>query len=137
MIAIGGAIGTGLFFASGLADSQRDPRAMPPTRSWPWRVLHDAVAGRDGTQLPIPARSKPTRTLRRSVNGFPSAGITGSAGRSTLAAELVAGALIVQFWSQSNSTAWVIGFFVMLLALNLLRCGHARRSMVSSIKVVT
>src|ERR1700761_3925500 len=39
----------------------------------------------------------------------------------TLAAELVAGALIVQFWyPQSNSTLWAMGFFSLLLVLNLL-----------------
>src|SRR5260370_38440911 len=39
----------------------------------------------------------------------------------TLAAELVAGTLIVQFWfPHSNSTLWAMGFFSVLLALNLL-----------------
>ncbi len=39
----------------------------------------------------------------------------------TLAAELVAGALIVQFWfPHSNSAFWAMGFFAVLLALNLL-----------------
>ena len=39
----------------------------------------------------------------------------------TLAAELVAGALIVQFWfPHSNSALWAVGFFALLLALNLL-----------------
>ena len=39
----------------------------------------------------------------------------------TLAAELVAGSLIVQFWfPHSNSTLWAMGFFAVLLALNLL-----------------
>ena len=46
----------------------------------------------------------------------------------TLAAELVAGSLIVQFWfPHSSSTLWAVGFFVLLLALNMLSVKGLRR----------
>jgi lysine-specific permease len=58
----------------------------------------------------------------------------------TLAAELVAGALIVQFWfPHSNSTLWAVGFFSVLLALNLLsvRAYAEAEYWFAGIKVVT
>ena len=58
----------------------------------------------------------------------------------TLAAELVAGALIVQFWfPHSNSAYWAMGFFAVLLALNLLsvRAYAEAEYWFAGIKVVT
>jgi lysine-specific permease len=58
----------------------------------------------------------------------------------TLAAELVAGALIVKFWfPDSNSALWAAGFLVLLLALNLLsvRAYAEAEYWFSSIKVST
>ncbi|MDP9065351.1 MAG: amino acid permease, partial [Pseudomonadota bacterium] len=58
----------------------------------------------------------------------------------TLAAELVAGALIVQFWfPHSASTLWAMGFFALLLALNLLsvKAYAEAEYWFASIKVVT
>ena len=58
----------------------------------------------------------------------------------TLAAELVAGALIVQFWfPHSNSAFWAMGFFAVLLALNLLsvRAYAEAEYWFAGIKVVT
>jgi lysine-specific permease len=58
----------------------------------------------------------------------------------TLAAELVAGALIVKFWfPDSNSTYWAMGFFALLMGLNLLsvRAYAEAEYWFASIKVVT
>jgi len=104
MIAIGGAIGTGLFFASGGAIAQAGPGGAMLAYATMGLAVYCMMQslGEMATQLP-----PPHSRLVRGVSGallsirhwvLRSAGTTGSAGRSTLAAELVAGALIVQFW---------------------------------------
>ncbi len=58
----------------------------------------------------------------------------------TLAAEFVAGALIVQFWfPDTNPTYWAMGFFVLLMSLNLLsvKAYAEAEYWFSGIKVVT
>src|SRR6202011_1526874 len=58
----------------------------------------------------------------------------------TLAAELVAGSLVVQFWfPNSNSTLWAMGFFSLLMGLNLLsvKAYAEAEYWFASIKVVT
>lgn len=124
MIAIGGAIGTGLFFASGAAISEAGPGGAMVA----YGVMAVAVycmmqsLGEMATQLPIPGSFEahaerfvdPSLGFAVGWNYWFSWGIT-------LAAELVAGALIVQFWfPHSDSTLWVMGFFAGLLGLNLL-----------------
>jgi len=124
MIAIGGAIGTGLFFASGAAISQ----AGPGGAMLAYGVMALAVycmmqsLGEMATQLPIPGsfEAYAERFIDPSL-GFAVGWNYWFSWAVTLAAELVAGALIVQFWfPDSNSTLWVMGFFVGLLGLNLL-----------------
>ncbi len=124
MIAIGGAIGTGLFFASGGAIAQ----AGPGGALLAYGIMGLAVycmmqsLGEMATQLPIPGSFEayaerfidPSFAFAVGWNYWFSWSIT-------LAAELVAGSLIVQFWfPHSNSTLWAMGFFMALLALNLL-----------------
>jgi len=85
MIAIGGAIGTGLFFASGGAIS----RAGPGGAMLAYTVMAVAVycmmqsLGEMGTQLPIPGsfEAYAERFIDPSM-GFARAGTTGSAGWS-------------------------------------------------------
>jgi lysine-specific permease len=143
MIAIGGAIGTGLFFASGGAISQAGPGGAMLAYS----IMAVAVycmmqsLGEMATQLPIPG------SFEAYAERFVDPSMAFAVGWNywlswtvTLAAELVAGALIVQFWfPHSNSTLWVIGFFVLLLALNLLsvKAYAEAEYWFSSIKVVT
>ena len=143
MIAIGGAIGTGLFFASGSAISQAGPGGAMLAYS----IMAVAVycmmqsLGEMATQLPIPG------SFEAYAERFVDPSMAFAVGWNywlswtvTLAAELVAGALIVQFWfPHSNSTAWVIAFFVLLLALNLLsvRAYAEAEYWFASIKVVT
>ncbi|HLQ13495.1 MAG TPA: amino acid permease [Steroidobacteraceae bacterium] len=143
MIAIGGAIGTGLFFASGSAISQAGPGGAMLAYS----IMAVAVycmmqsLGEMATQLPIPGSFEayaerfidPSMAFAVGWNYWLSWTVT-------LAAELVAGALIVQFWfPHSNSTLWVIGFFSLLLALNLLsvKAYAEAEYWFASIKVVT
>ena len=124
MIAVGGAIGTGLFFASGSAISQAGPGGALVA----YAIMGIAVycmmqsLGEMATQLPIPGSFEayaerfvdPSLGFAFGWNYWFSWGIT-------LAAEFVAGSLIVQFWfPQSNPGVWAMGFFVLLMALNLL-----------------
>ncbi len=124
MIAIGGAIGTGLFFASGSAISQ----AGPGGAMLAYAIMGVAVycmmqsLGEMATQLPI--RGSFETYAERFVDpslGFAVGWNYWFSWAITLAAELVAGSLIVKFWfPHSNSTFWALGFFALLLALNLL-----------------
>ena len=142
MIAIGGAIGTGLFFASGTAIAQ----AGPGGALFAYAIMGVAVycmmqsLGEMATQLPIPGsfEAYAERFVDPSL-GFAVGWNYWFSWAITLAAELVAGALIVQFWfPHSNSALWAMGFFAVLLALNLLSvrgvcrsgvlvCGHQGR----------
>jgi lysine-specific permease len=143
MIAIGGAIGTGLFFASGGAIA----RAGPGGAMLAYAVMAVAVycmmqsLGEMGTQLPIPGsfEAYAERFVDPSL-GFAVGWNYWFSWVVTLSAELVAGSLIVQFWfPHSNSTAWVVGFFTVLLALNLLsvRAYAEAEYWFAGIKVVT
>jgi lysine-specific permease len=124
MIAIGGAIGTGLFFASGSAIAN----AGPGGAMLAYGVMGLAVfcmmqsLGEMATQLPIPG------SFEAYAERFVDPSLAFAVGWNywfswsiTLAAELVAGALIVQFWyPHANPTILAMVFFVVLLALNLL-----------------
>jgi amino acid permease len=124
MIAIGGAIGTGLFFASGAAIAQ----AGPGGALLAYAIMGVAVycmmqsLGEMATQLPI--RGSFEAYAERFVDpsmGFAVGWNYWFSWAVTLAAELVAGALIVKFWfPNSDSAYWAMGFFAVLLALNLL-----------------
>src|SRR6201992_4081720 len=143
MIAIGGAIGTGLFFASGSAIAQ----AGPGGALLAYAVMGVAVycmmqsLGEMATQLPIPG------SFEAYAERFVDPSLAFAAGWNywfswsiTLAAELVAGALIVKFWfPDTNSTHWAMGFFVVLLGLNLLsvRAYAEAEYWFAGIKVVT
>jgi lysine-specific permease len=143
MIAIGGAIGTGLFFASGSAISQ----AGPGGAMLAYAIMGIAVfcmmqsLGEMATQLPI--RGSFETYAERFIDssfGFAVGWNYWFSWAITLAAELVAGALIVKFWfPNSNSTLWAMGFFVFLMALNLLsvKAYAEAEYWFSSIKVVT
>jgi amino acid permease len=124
MIAIGGAIGTGLFFASGGAIAQAGPGGALAAYATMGIAVYCMMQslGEMATQLPIPGSFEayaerfidPSLAFAVGWNYWFSWAIT-------LAAELVAGALIVQFWfPHSNSTLWAMGFFTVLLVLNLL-----------------
>ena len=124
MIAIGGAIGTGLFFASGTAIAQ----AGPGGALFAYAIMGVAVycmmqsLGEMATQLPIPGsfEAYAERFVDPSL-GFAAGWNYWFSWAITLAAELVAGSLIVKFWfPDSNSMYWAMGFFSVLLALNLL-----------------
>jgi lysine-specific permease len=143
MIAIGGAIGTGLFFASGAAISQAGPGGALLAYSLMGLAVYCMMQslGEMATQLPIPGAFEayaerfidPSLGFAFGWNYWFSWGIT-------VAAEFVASALIVQFWfPETNTTAWVAGFFVLLMTLNLLtvKAYAEAEYWFSGIKVVT
>jgi len=124
MIAIGGAIGTGLFFASGGAIAQAGPGGAMLAYATMGLAVYCMMQslGEMATQLPIPG------SFEAYAERFVDPSLAFAVGWNywfswaiTLAAELVAGALIVKFWfPHSDSALWAMGFFVVLLALNLL-----------------
>ena len=143
MIAIGGAIGTGLFFVSGSAISH----AGPGGALLAYTIMGLAVfcmmqsLGEMATQLPIRG------SFECYAERFVDSSFAFAVGWNywfgwaiTLAAELVAGTLIVKFWfPESNSALWAAGFLALLLALNLLsvRAYAEAEYWFSSIKVAT
>lgn len=143
MIAIGGAIGTGLFFASGGAIAQAGPGGGLLAYSIMGLAVYCMMQslGEMATQLPIPGSFEayaerfidPSLGFAFGWNYWFSWGIT-------LAAELVAGTLIVQFWfPHSNSTLWAMGFLTVLMTLNLMsvRAYAEAEYWFAGIKVVT
>jgi lysine-specific permease len=143
MIAIGGAIGTGLFFASGAAIAQAGPGGALLAYATMGLAVYCMMQslGEMATQLPIPGsfEAYAARFVDPSL-GFAVGWNYWFSWAITLAAELVAGALIVQFWfPNSNSAYWAMGFFAVLLALNLLsvRAYAEAEYWFAGIKVVT
>jgi lysine-specific permease len=143
MIAIGGAIGTGLFFASGSAIAHAGPGGAVLA----YAIMGMAVfcmmqsLGEMATQLPV--RGSFETYAERFVDSSFAFAVGWNYWFSwaiTLAAELVAGALIVKFWfPNSDSGMWAALFLAFLLALNLLsvRAYAEAEYWFSSIKVGT
>src|SRR5271155_945102 len=124
MIAIGGAIGTGLFFASGAAIAQAGPGGALLAYATMGLAVYCMMQslGEMATQLPIPGsfEAYAERFVDPSM-GFAVGWNYWFSWAVTLAAELVAGGLIVKFWfPNANSAEWAMGFFTLLLVLNLL-----------------
>src|SRR5258708_22418281 len=124
MVAMGGAIGTGLFYARGSAIAQ----AGPGGALFAYAAMGIAVycmmqsLGEMATHLPIPGsfEAYAERFLDPSW-GFAFGWNYWFSWAITLAAEFVAGTLIVQFWfPHTCATLWAVGFLVLLLDLNLL-----------------
>src|SRR5258705_5270355 len=143
MIAIGGAIGTGLVIASGGAIAQGGPGGALLAYATMGLAVYCMMQslGEMATQLPIPGsfEAYAERFIDPSL-GFAVGWNYWFSWSITLAAELVAGALIVQFWfPHSNSMFWAMGFFTVLLALNLLsvRAYAEAEYWFAGIKVVT
>src|ERR1700759_1344852 len=124
MIAIGGAIGTGLFFASGAAIAQAGPGGALLAYATMGVAVYCMMQslGEMATQLPIEG------SFEAYAERFVDPSVAFAVGWNywfswaiTLAAELVAGALIVKFWfPHSNSAVWAAFFLTLLLVLNLL-----------------
>src|SRR5450755_3690646 len=143
MIAIGGAIGTGLFFASGGAIAQAGPGGALLAYATMGVAVYCMMQslGEMATQLPI--RGSFEAYAERFVDPSLAFAVGWNYWFSwsvTLAAELVAGALIVQFWfPHSNPSLCAMGFFAFIMILNLLsvRAYAEAEYWFAGIKVVT
>ena len=123
MIAIGGSIGTGLFLAMGSTIREAGPGGAMVAYAIMGIVVYFMMTalGEMATRLPIPGAF--TAYANRFVDqawGFTNGWVYWFGSSMTVAAELIAGAIIVKFWfPDSSSTLWAILFLAVLLALNL------------------
>ena len=143
MIAIGGAIGTGLFFASGGAITRAGPGGAMVAYAVMGLAVYCMMQSLGEMAPQLPNRGSFETYAERFIDpsfGFAVGWNYWFSWAVTLAAELVAGALIVKFWfPHSNSTLWAMGFFSLLMGLNLLsvKAYAEAEYWFASIKVVT
>ncbi|MBU3161600.1 amino acid permease [Clostridium frigoris] len=124
MIALGGAIGTGLFFASGNAISSSGPGGAIVSFGIMGIVVYFLMTslGEMATKLPI------TGSFETYASRFVDPALGFALGWNywfnwaiTVAAELVAAGLIIKFWfPTTRTTIWSLCFLVILLLLNIL-----------------
>lgn len=124
MIAIGGAIGTGLFVASGASISTAGPGGALTAYAVIGMMVYFLMTslGEMATYLPVPG-SFGTYASRfvDPAFGFAIGWNYWLNWATTLAVELVAAALIMKFWfPDTPATIWSAIFLVLLLVLNLL-----------------
>lgn len=143
MIAIGGAIGTGLFFASGNAISSSGPGGAVVAYMVMGLLVYFLMTSLGEMATLIPKSGSFETYASRFVD--PALGFTLGwnywfSWSITVAAELVAGALIVQFWFPHTITAlWSVGFLSLLFGLNIMsaRAYGEGEYWFAGIKVVT
>ncbi len=143
MIAIGGTIGTGLFFASGNTISQVGPGGALLAYGLMALFVYFMMQGLGemSTELPISGsfEAYANRFLNQSY-GFVFGWNYWFAWAVTVAAELVAGGIVIKFWfPNSSETMWAMIFFVLLMGLNLISVKSFAESeyWFAGIKVVT
>lgn len=124
MIAIGGAIGTGLFFASGSAVHTGGPGGALLAYAMMGFMVYCMMTslGEMCTCLPVSGsfEAYANRFLDPAM-GFALGWTYWFSWASTVAAELVAGALIVKYWfPDTPATIWAALFLIILLALNVI-----------------
>jgi len=123
MIAIGGSIGTGLFLAMGGTIRDAGPGGAMIAYGIMGIVVYFMITalGEMATRLPVPGAF--TAYANRFVDpawGFTNGWAYWFGSSMTVAAELIAGAIIVKYWFPgTNSSLWALLFLVVLLALNL------------------
>ncbi len=143
MIAIGGSIGTGLFFASGSAISTAGPGGATLAYLIMGLLVYFLMMslGEMSTQLPISGsfETYASRFVDPAL-GFTLGWNYWFSWSICVAAELVAGSLIVKFWFPStNTTLWSVLFLLIIVTLNMLSAKAYGESeyWFASIKVAT
>lgn len=143
MIAIGGSIGTGLFFASGSAVSTAGAGGAVLAYVIMGILVYFLMTslGEMATLLPISGsfETYATRFIDPAL-GFTLGWNYWFCWAICVAAELVAGSLVVKFWfPNTNTTLWSIGFLIVLFSLNFLsaRAYGEGEYWFASIKVAT
>lgn len=124
MIAIGGSIGTGLFFASGSTISQVGPGGAILAFGLMGFIVYIMMQslGEMATELPISGsfEAYADRFLDPAM-GFAFGWNYWFAWAITVAAEFVAGAMLIKYWfPNASSSLLAMGFFVLLMGLNLI-----------------
>ncbi|MGE5626710.1 MAG: amino acid permease, partial [Solirubrobacterales bacterium] len=124
MIAIGGSIGTGLFFASGSAVSTAGPGGAVVSYLIMGMVVYLLMnsLGEMATLLPLSGsfETYATRFVDPAL-GFTLGWNYWFCWAICVAAELVAGSIIVKFWfPNTNGTLWSIFFLAVIFTLNVL-----------------
>lgn len=123
MIAIGGSIGTGLFLAMGGTIRQAGPGGAMTAYAIMGVVVYFMMTalGELATKLPIPGAF--TAYANRFIDpawGFTNGWAYWFGSSMTVAAELIAGSIIVKYWFPGSSSAlWAALFLGIILALNL------------------
>ncbi|MDD5986216.1 MAG: amino acid permease [Eubacteriales bacterium] len=123
MIAIGGSIGTGLFLAMGSTIRSAGPGGAMVAYGVMGIVVFFMMTalGEMATKLPIPGAF--TSYANRFIDpawGFTNGWAYWFGSSMTVAAELIAGAIIIKYWFPgSYSSLWAMLFLAALLALNL------------------
>lgn len=142
MIAIGGSIGTGLFFASGNAISSIGPGGALVCFGVMGLLVYLMMQclGEMSTELPIAGSFEAfaSRFIDPAL-GFAFGWNYWFAWAITVAAEFVAAALIIKFWlPDSPATLWAMAAFVLLMGLNLISAKSFAESeyWFASIKVI-
>ncbi len=143
MIAIGGAIGTGLFFASGSAVSTAGPGGAIVSYVIMGILVYFLMTslGEMATLLPVSGsfETYATRFVDPAL-GFTLGWNYWFCWALCVAAELVAGSLIVKFWfPNTNTTLWSMLFLAIIFTLNILsaRAYAEGEYWFASIKVIT
>ena len=143
MIAIGGSIGTGLFFASGSAISTAGPGGAVLAYLIMGLLVYFLMMslGEMSTQLPISGsfETYASRFVDPAL-GFTLGWNYWFSWSICVAAELVAGSLIVKFWfPTTNTTLWSVLFLLIIVTLNMLSAKAYGESeyWFASIKVAT
>jgi len=143
MIAIGGAIGTGLFFASGSAVSTAGPGGAVFAYTVMGILVYFLMTslGEMATLMPVSGSFETYATkFVDPALGFTLGWNYWFNWAICVAAELVAGSLVVKFWfPYTNTTLWSMLFMVIILALNSMSAIAYGESeyWFASIKVVT
>ncbi len=123
MIAIGGSIGTGLFLAMGGTIRDAGPGGAMVAYIIMGAVVFCMMTalGEMATKLPIPGAF--TSYANRFIDpawGFTNGWSYWFGSSMTVAAELVAGAIIIKYWFPGTSSSlWAVLFLAVLLAINL------------------
>ncbi|CAI7622231.1 unnamed protein product [Penicillium discolor] len=143
MIAMGGAIGTGLFIGSGSAIATAGPVGALIAFTFIGSIVYSVMIalGEVATYLPIPGAfaTYATRLVDPSL-GFAMGWIYWFSWASTFALELTATGLIIQYWDDTIPMAIFIAvFWVVIIVLNMfpVSCYGEVEFWLSSIKIIT
>ncbi|VEU21153.1 DEKNAAC102088 [Brettanomyces naardenensis] len=125
MIAIGGAVGTGLFVGSGVALSQGGPAALLIAWTLTGSMLYCTVQALGELAVTFPVSGSFVQYNTRFISpawGFCMAWNYAIQWLVVMPLELVAASLSIKFWNSTvSSAAWVSIFFVIIAAINM--CG--------------